>query len=371
MTADLDILLRNADPLRRPTSATPADDQVLLAARRRVDQARATALPPRAGPRQPAWRHRLTLVAAAAALLTAVPLVLSAVLPEESRAPGVVPAAVASDGTLDCGTGYAEPIDAQEADIRLLPDHVPAGWSLDAVFARSTTATGWCLPPSLAVLRIGLDGTVTGRLAVIGPLQATIDEKAMGASAADTVDGRPARLFAFDVGEPFQRWIWSDDDGRQWVAEAAGLPLDEARRALAAASTDGSEVSWDPAVAPAWTVVHQRTGAPYDTTRTGLDWYVRFSDDGQERLVEVGHGEDAVPMLSHASVGSRLMALGGHQALISPTTDGAWASVEIEVAPGTVASLQATDDLAAVEDLLASLRSVPADDPRLEQHWTE
>jgi hypothetical protein len=380
VTIDLDTLLRDADPLRRATPDT-SDDQVLAAARHRVDRARATVpLPGPTVPPRPVWPIRVALVAAAAAVLTAVPLVLSAVLPEDSGIPGVVPAAVASDGTLDCGRGFADPIGPDEADVRLLPDHVPAGWSLDAVFARSTTEAGWCLPPSIAALRIGADDVVTGRLSVVGPIEATIDDHTAGRSTPDTVDGHPARVFSFDDGEPFQRWFWTDDGGRQWVAEAVGLPLVEARAVLTAASTDGSAVSWDTARAPGWTLVHQRTGVPYGTTRTGLDWYVRFTDNGQERLLEVAHGQDAVPLLSYAAVGSRVLTLDGHQALRHPATasadgNGATAGpvtpLDIEISPGTVASVWAAGDLPAVEDLLTSLRSVPADDPRLRTYWTE
>jgi hypothetical protein len=382
VTIDLDTLLRDADPLRRPIPGAP-DDQVLETARRRIDRVRAALPGPRpAAPSQPVWRTRVALVAAAAAVLTAVPLVLSAVLPEDSGIPGVVPAAVASDGTLDCGRGFADPIGPDEADVRLLPDHVPAGWSLDTVFARSTTTTGWCLPPSLAALRVGADDVVTGRLSVVGPIEATIDDDTAGASTPDTVDGHPARMFSFDDGQPFQRWFWTDDGGRQWVAEATGLPLQEARTVLAAASTTGSGVSWDTAAAPGWTLVHQRTGAPYGTTRTSLEWYVRFIDAGEERLLEVGHAQDAIPLLSYADVGSRLLTLDGHQALRHPATDsedadgngatdGPVTPLDIEIGPGTVASFWAAGDLPTVEDLLTSLRSVPADDPRLREHWTE
>jgi hypothetical protein len=45
--------------------------------------------------------------------------------------------------------------------------------------------------------------------------------------------------------------------------------------------------------------------------------------------------------------------------------------LDIEIGPGTVASFWAAGDLPTVEDLLTSLRSVPADDPRLREHWTE
>jgi hypothetical protein len=74
VTSDLDTLLRDADPLRdRPADG---DTALLPVLRDRVDAERADTVP---AYRPLHWGRRIGLVAAAAAVLTAVPLVISAV----------------------------------------------------------------------------------------------------------------------------------------------------------------------------------------------------------------------------------------------------------------------------------------------------
>jgi hypothetical protein len=373
VTRDLDTLLRDADPLR----TRPGDDVSLLATvRERIDRDREPVSSPHG--RRMTWPRRIGLAAAAAAVLTAVPLVLSAVLPDDAGLQQhVVPAAVAGDGTIDCGTGFAAVIDPADADPRLLPDQVPHGWRLTEVFARESSTTGWCIPPSLAVLQFGPDEVVSGTLRVIGPIQAVIDDRSMGGSTPDTVDGHAARLFTAADGGPLNRWIWTDDHGQQWEAESDGASLEQARTALAAVATSGSRISWSPARAAGWTAVHVRTGAPYSTHRQGLEWYMRFDGHGREQMLEVDRdGGPTVPLAARAQVGSRLTTLGGRPAVISPG-DGvpAATAVQVEVGPGTTAwGRAAGDDLADLADLttmLTSLRDVQRDDPQLARYGTD
>jgi hypothetical protein len=378
VTRDLDTLLRDADPLR----ARSDDDAALLrAVRQRVDRERADVRPAHLRPR---WSRRVVLIAAAAALLTAVPLVLSVVLGDDGDENGILPASVAANGEISCGGGYASAVAPQDSPVRLLPDRVPPGWSYTKIFVRSDTTAG-CVPPSLTALREAADGTVTGRISVTGPVEARVNQgKIVAASVPDTLFGNAARRFdlqPFDVA--FHRWFWTDDQGRRWSVEASGMPLKEARQDLAAVSISGSDVAWNAAAAPRWTLVHLREGAPYGVSGQ-LNWSVEMTDGSTRRFLDVSRPRGVkVPLLASTAVGDQVTTVDGHPAVLGRVrvnqappgteTDTPPGSVTrpvlVELSPGTVAfSFAMGDDLPGVERMLASLRQVPRDDPRLERY---
>jgi hypothetical protein len=382
VTSDLDTLLRDADPLRdRPADG---DTALLLALRDRVDAERAGTVP---AYRPLHWGRRIGLVAAAAAVLTAVPLVISAVT-DDGSAPPVLTAAVADNGEIYCGAGFTTAVPPQDSPVRLLPDRLPEGWSYTQIFVREDRTTGTCVPPSLTALREDVDGRVTGRIAVTGPVEARVNQgRIVAKSVPDTLFGHAARRFdlqPFDVA--FHRWFWTDAQGRQWSVEASGMPLEEARRELAAVSVDGSDLAWDGAVAPGWTLVHLRDGAPYGVSGR-LTWEVEMTDGTAHRLLEVWQARGAVvPLLAGTGVGEQVTTIDGHPAVLSQVrvnqappgteTDTPPGSVTqpvlVEIAPGQVAfSFSMGDDLPEVERMLASLRQVAPTDPRIERYGTD
>jgi hypothetical protein len=379
VTRDLDTLLRDADPLRD----RPADDGALLrAARERVDRERADLVPDR---RRPRWPHRVALVAAAAAVLTAVPLVIGAVSGDGDGRPPFLEAAVAANGEIICASGYTTTVPPGESAVRLLPDQLPSGWSYTTIFVRSDASAG-CVRPSLTALREDPTGLVTGRISVTGPVDARIDRGGLVAdTVADTAFGYAARRFDATTEYETHRWVWTDEEGRQWSAEASGMPLAEARQELAAVSIDGADLAWNGAAAPGWTLVHLRQGAPYGVSGT-LTWWVELTDGGARRFFQVWVGDPDVPLLATTGVGEQVTTLDGHPAVLgqvrindappgteSDTPPGsASRPVLVELAPGTVASsFSMGEDLPEVERMLTSLRQVAPDDPRLERYGTD
>ena len=380
MTLDLDRLLCAADPVR----GEGQDDALLARVRERVDRERTEITP--GGRRRSPWPRRMTLVAAAAAVLTAVPLVISAVTGDDGP-PRLLPPAVAYDGSITCASGYVSGVAPRDVAVRLLPDQLPSGWSYTQIFARENPSQR-CVPPSLTALRADATGLVTGRISVTGPVDARIDQgKLVAESAPDTVFGHAARRFDAQVDDvAFHRWVWTDDQDRQWSVEASGMPLEKARQALAAVSIDGSDVAWDGAAAPGWTLVHLREGQPYGVSGE-LTWWVELTDGTQHRLLQVYVSDGpAVPLHAGAGIGEQLTTVGGHPAILSQVrvnqappgteTDTPPGSVTrpvlVEVAPGTVAfSFSMGDDLPDVERMLTSLRQVAPDDSRLQQYGTD
>lgn len=376
MTRDVDTLLRGADPL---LGRSDDDTAVLGAARARVDRERAAAVRVPAH-RRPRWARRIVLVAAAGAVLTAVPLVLSAVTGDDGTRPPLLPAAVAADGTIQCGSPYVSAVDPKDAAVRLLPDRLPPGWSYTKIFARDFRPTATCIPPSLTALRENPDGLVTGRISVTGPVDARLDEgKLATRSTPDTVLGHAARRIDVQQADiAFHRWVFTDEQGRRWSVEASGMPLAEARQELAAVTIAGSRVTWDAAAAPGWTLVHLRQSPPYGAN-SRLTWWVDLTDGHQRRLLQVYLTEgETVPLLASTAVGDRVTTVAGHPAVLAHPRGGAEAGeapgtettpVLVELAPGTVAFSWATaDDLPDVEHMLASLKQVPRDDPRLQRY---
>ena len=378
MTHDLDTLLSAADPARHDEP----DDTLLARLRERVDRERADITP--IGHRRSPWPRRLTLIAAVAAVLTAVPLVLSAVTDDDDAPSPLLPAAVAANGEITCaGTGFTTAVRPADSPVRLLPDQLPAGWSYTRIMVRRDATTGECIPPSLTALREDAEGLVTGRISVTGPVEARLDERKLAvASVPDQIFGHEARridLQPFDVA--FHRWFFTDAQGERWSVEASGMPLEEARQELAAVSIDGSDVAWDGALAPGWTLVHLREGAPYRIAGQ-LTWMVELTDGSTGRLLQVFRGAE-VPLLAGTGVGEQVITVGGRPAVLGQVrvneappgteTDTPSGSVSrpvlVEVAPGTVAfGFSLGDDLPQVEQMLASLQQVAPDDPRLERY---
>jgi hypothetical protein len=387
VTRDLDTLLRDADPLRD----RPADDDTVLlrTVRERVDRERTGTVP---ASRRPRWGRRVALVAAAAAVLTAVPLVISAVSGDDDGHPRLLQAAVAATGEINCGSGYTTAVPPGKSPVRLLPDRLPAGWSYTNIMVRSDDTAG-CVPPSLTALREDATGLVTGRISVTGPVDARIDQgKIVARTAADTVFGHAARRFDLrrDVGDgqvdyESHRWVWTDEQGRQWSVEASGMPLDEARQELAAVSISGSDVAWNGTAAPGWTLEHLRTGPPYSIGGE-LTWWVELTDGSARRFFQVWVRDVQLPLLAMTGVGETVTTVGGRPAVLSQVrvntaspgteTDTPPGSVTrpvlVEIVPGTTAfGVAMGDDLPKVEQMLASLRQVSPTDPRLEKYGTD
>ena len=382
MTDDIDSQLSDA----RPRELTDESMQALLGrVRQRVDADRRQVAPARTHRLRP--RTRLALVAAAAAVITAVPVVASVVGDDGDGAPSVLPVAVAGNGELVCGQGYASIVDPAEAEVRLLPDQLPAGWAYTEVFARHERSQG-CDAQSLVALRLDPAGVVTGRVAVSGPVEAFVNGPVVDRdSVPDTVFGAPARRFdlvpdpARYVDAEVHRWVWTDGAGRQWSAEVIGFGLDEARRQLTGVAIDGDAVAWEP-VDPGWTLVHRRTGAPYVVPTGGVIWTVGLTGGVEGRGFDVySSPEPDLPVAADAFIGDRLTDLDGRAAVVSPPRGGEadggapgsspLMTVAVDVQPGVraVTRIEA-EDLAAVEQMLVSLRQVPTDDPRIEEYGT-
>ncbi|MPQ99546.1 hypothetical protein GB931_16810 [Modestobacter sp. I12A-02628] len=382
MTDDIDARLRRA----RPDDLTGESMQALLTrVRARVDAER---LPtPRLRNRRLRPGNRLLLVAAAAVLITAVPVVVSVVGQEEEGAPSGLPIAVAQTGELSCGGGYASVVDPAAAQVRLLPDELPVGWAYTEIFARHETSQS-CDAQSLVALRLDPAGVVTGRVAVSGPVDAFVNGPVIDRdSVPDSVFGLPARRFDLTpdadryVDAEIHRWVWTDSGGRQWSAEVIGFGLDEARRQLSGVSIVGAAVAWAP-VDPGWTLVHLRAGAPYVVPIDRVIWTVSLSGGLEGRGFDVySNAEPRLPVAASAFIGDRLTELDGRGAVISPARGGEadggapgslpLVTIGVDIEPGVSAVTRvAATDLAGVEQILTSLRQVPADDPRIKRYGT-
>jgi hypothetical protein len=384
-TADDLALLAAVDPERPAPVSGPADTERLARLKARVDVERRTVIPSRR--RSSSWPRRGALLAVAAAAAIAVPLVVSGVAPDTPLGQVVSPQAlaVAPDGSLRCtapgGVGYAEAIDPRLSDVRMLPSELLAGWSLTTVFAR-TEQSSTCLGPSLSVVETAGDA-VTGTLSVTGPFEALPDPAGMGTDTVldDVVDGRDARLFV--VFDDHHRWLWRDAEGRSWLAEVDGRPIEEARALLAGVGTEGDRVTWDAAVAPDADLVHQRTGPPYGVAPSATVWHVGVSDGTQEVLLSVtGRGDADIPLRARAEAGYLLADAGGVEFLVdegvgeeveaggeTDTPPGSpWAWAVGDLGPGVTVTGGWTGTADELLPILVSLEEVPADDPRIAEH---
>lgn len=397
MSTDIDALLRHADPMARVPDA--ALEPTLASARQAVERRR------RPQPRAAHWPRVLVLsgalAATAAVVAVAVGPGISGPADQSQRTAGLLPVAVAADGQIVEQAPYATAIAPKDADLRLLPTYLPPGWSYKDIYARTQTATDWDVPASLVATTTGTDGTVTASLMVTGPVQATIKTKG---SAADVVDGHPARLFAAQevpewAGYQFsgRTWWWSDAQGKQWQATSENLSPDEAQRAVKAVRTDGDQITWEAPADSGLEVVHQRRGPAYSPTSSGLEWHLSFTDGQHEHNVSINRqdGRDPLPVTTvFPAVGGRPTTVNGHLAVLRPAGQGpqealatglaagqgsekavqepvpgaptCWWS-DYQIAEGVSAGLRACgqQEQDQVAKMLASLTNVPADDPRL------
>ena len=78
-------------------------------------------------------------------MLTAVPLVISAVTDDDGSSPGLITPAVAANGEIYCGAGFTTALAPEDSPVRLLPDALPDGWSYAQIFVREDATTGTCV----------------------------------------------------------------------------------------------------------------------------------------------------------------------------------------------------------------------------------
>ena len=376
--------LRSADPLADPDQDA-VDAQHLISSRAVLDaRLRLSADGPTASPVR---RRRVRRLVALTAAFTALPIAAVVVLPgvaallgEELPGSPLAGTAVAGNGGLECGSGYARAIRPDTAEVRLWPTVVPSGWRPNIVFAREGTATGWCKSPSLVAARTGANGIVTGTVKIIGPARGIDVTEGDGVGVADRVGGRPAiRLSGADVPD-YYSWVLTDDTGEQWYAAVHGYPLTQARNVLAAAGFQDRKVVWDDSAVAETRVLHRRTGEPYPVTTRGLYWQLNYLTAGntamQGRLSQGDEpnlafsavsGPTVVPVIAEAVVGSRFQVVGGRMMNIMHE-DGRPTGVYADIAPGVQASSAVHGNLADITAMLASLRSLDADDPRLDTY---
>lgn len=328
------------------------------------------------GRRKHPWARRGLAVAAAVTLLAASQFALQTVRPGAAR--GSV--AFAADGSVTCpGSGYAHPIKPADADARLLPATLPAGWSIDRIFARweVSDSSAACTRPSLTVVRIGSDEVVTGQAQVFGPFRAVDTDSFLGDRAAVRIDGEPG-LHLTMTGTDFNRWVWTDGD-QSWLMESEGFGSADAVALVDAVHTEGSSVSWDAAAAPAGTeVTHLRDSAPYAYQPAAVSWYLRLrGPHGQGLAVDASFSpEHAVGILEQPSVGTRLLADGSARTessteegySVSIQRDDGWQISGWNEAQWESGQMSKRSSAAVLEDVLAALVNVPADDPRLSKY---
>jgi RNA polymerase sigma-70 factor, ECF subfamily len=364
--------LRTVDPVA-PEDAS-ADFERLRRIRASLDGRRLAPIDVElANPSRPHLRRRVAIVAAVAAVGSAVPVAAGIVLGQD-RAGRLLPAAVAGDGRLQCGGGYAKAIPPGKASLRLLPADLPSGWSLKRVFARDESTRGWCTPASLTAIAAGADGVVSASLHVTGPVQAIVGgDQAM---ASDVIDGSKAVRYGDDEMR-FYAWIWTDDVGQEWQAEVAGYGLDEARAVMSAVRTEGTDVTLAASGAPQFHVVHRRTGKPYATSWNALAWYVDLDDKGAERSLHVRQQlTDIVPIAAHLRAGARLITIAGKPAILYPRTgnpdkgDGkSFRVLLVEDRPGVVVQTELHDgELPEISRVIGSLSNTDPGDERLERY---
>ena len=389
MSTDLDALLRGADPLREHDLAPPT---TLPVARARVDRAR------RPAPARPRWGRRLVLAAAVAAAVAVVVVTVTpgGTDPDSPGAPAhrsgaLLPAAVAANGEIVSDptySAYAAAIAPKGAVLRLLPAHLPEGWSYRQVRAAVETESSWDVPASLVAVETTPDDVVTGSVSVVGPVEATVRAER---TVPDVVDGHPARLFVFDdipdpdtSRFPTRIWWWTDDAGEQWQVSTVNLSPEDARRAVDAVSTSGDQVVWDASTEPQLRIVHQRRGPAYPTARSDLAWYLDLSDGQRDRDVRItrSDGSDPLPVAAvRADVGNQITTIDGHPAVLWPVgmTESGFVEppvagaprcrlVEYQVDSDVRAMTRACGDEPEVAAMLASLADVPRSDPRLTRY---
>ncbi|MEV0898486.1 hypothetical protein [Actinoplanes sp. NPDC049802] len=361
---DLPSALLAADPA---PGAEPGDAERLAAIRAAVDHRR-HAVAVRSRPR----RHGRRLAVLAGLTTAAVVVAVAGTRLWSPEPDPLVSAAVAVDGSLSCGSsfeGHADPIRPDKARVRLFPTVIPAGWRLVDIFARESTWPVACTTPSLVAAELDATGVMRGGVWVSGPVD-RISYEEEGAEVnpkplrtADTLNGRPAVRYDYQQEDGIHySWIWADDRGKHWQASVAGHSLADARKIMSAVGTDRDQVVWSGSRFPRMRVLHQRTGPRYPAEGSTENWYIRLTDGTRERLVDVISGRSQ-PIAVDLRPGERLEDLAGR-----PLLRWSSGSVTYEVLPGSRVTTEVHGDAAAVHALLAGLRQLPADDPRLDEY---
>ncbi|MEU8264824.1 hypothetical protein AB0C02_29935 [Micromonospora sp. NPDC048999] len=350
-----------------PVPGAALGEEERLAAIRAAVDTRRGAVAPRV--RRSFVRRRLVLLAGLSAAAVAVPLIVAVAGPQllDGKPGNLISVAVAADGSLSCGPdfeGHAEPIRPDEAKVRLFPTELPSSWRLVNIFARSSTMPAACTTPSLMAADLDEHDIMRGGVWVSGPVdEITFEQDGVEMSPKpirtdDTLNGQPAVRFQF---RDSYSWLWTDNRRKQWHATVAGYSLDRAKKILAALGTDGDQVTWAADKAPGLRVLHRRIGPPYRAETPTESWYIRLNDGQRERIVNVESGR-LKPLAADLTPGVRLGDLVGR-------TEIDWPQVlNFEPLPGSHASTEVHGDADAVRTVLAGLRQLPADDPRLVQY---
>lgn len=362
-----------ADWARHPASAA------LLTALLRdaeVPAALASVQPRRSSPSSTTrWVRRSGAVAAALALLATGRIAL------DTQEPALARVAVASDGSVRCsGSGYAAPIAPRDADLRLLPRSLPAGWQLGHVAARWSTLDdpASCSVPALGLHRVDQDRRITATVDVLGPFSAVDVNGFLGERTTAGVDGHDAIRFDFDG---FRRWIWTTGD-RSWVMEASGLTADDATLLQDTVSTTNWTAKANPAAAEGLELVvdTQRVGAPAGRTPAHLDWYTELiGPDGQAATYFVRYSPDQPDeAIAAATVGS-VLAADGRSATSQYQTEAGDQLVTrrdgmiIQIGAGSLFPYDNDPTpkpvpTSTLRALIDSLADAPQTDPRLVEH---
>lgn len=366
-------LLRAADPLSEPGT----DDGGRLAAARRLVDAYRRRSPARPTPqpwaKQP--RHRWWRVAAITlACIVAAPVVLVATLPGMVGRlglpwPGTSVAVIGSElADRVCETGgHATAIAPSEANLRLWPGSLPAGWTPRTVFARDIDHSHeGCVAPSLVLAQLTEGRVVVGIVRVVGPREA-MRYPGDPTLTTDEIAGLPAKRVIYPgMQDPsFHRWVLTGPGGLFWEVEAVGFTDVQARSIADQLSFTEAHVDYQAATAAPVSVLYRRSAQPYPTTTSGgLEWYVYFRDEaGHARHLLVRRGSLELPLAAdEIAPGARQLDVNG----LPGIQDGRYLTVEVQ--PGVLASIEVAGDLPTAERLLTSLSSLDPSDPRLRRY---
>lgn len=354
--------LFDANPVR---TDAPNEAARLSALRTDIDVRRhAMASPPTARPRRRLLAFG-ALTASAVTMALAATVIVPALWPGGSDNAPFIDAAIAADGSLQCGNGgFAKPIRPDQSDLRLWPTKLPDGWKVIRVAATTNRSMSGCDTPSLVVTALAGNGMVTGRLTVTGPARGIVTS-GDAAHAHDLVAGRKATRFT-GVWPNTYSWLWSDKAGRQWYAEVTGYPLEKAKAVVAGVGTKQDEATWRADAAPDMKVLHRRTGAPYPRESRDQSWLLMLTDGRRDRSISFGSGNPA--LISAAHVGDRVSQFTGHTEVVG-NNGGDQTFLSYEPLPGVWANpTEVYGDLADVRTVMAGLRVLPPDDERLDKY---
>ncbi|MCO8271078.1 hypothetical protein M1L60_10785 [Actinoplanes sp. TRM 88003] len=139
---ELPVELLDADPIQ---TVAPNEVARLTALRIDVDARRhATAFSQKARPRRRLLAFGgLAVGVVATSLVAAVPV--PALWPWDNGSAPFIDAAIAADGSLQCGNGgSAQPIRPDRSDLRLWPTKLPEGWKVVKIAATSNSSISGC-----------------------------------------------------------------------------------------------------------------------------------------------------------------------------------------------------------------------------------